>query len=107
MIRTRLTDLVGCSAPIQQAPMGTVSSPDLAVAVAQAGGIGSINTLAVSRPSLRRYLDEMCDQTDGVLAVSFLTKVSPDHSGCDWATDVILLPSSAKSGLVLVAHTVS
>lgn len=41
MIRTRLTDLVGCVAPIQQAPMGTVSSPSLAVAVAEAGGIDS------------------------------------------------------------------
>ena len=52
MIRTRLTDLVGCMVPIQQAPMGTVSSPRLAVAVAEAGGIGSINTLGVSpKPS--------------------------------------------------------
>lgn len=73
MIRTRLTDLVGCTAPIQQAPMGTVSSMELAVAVAQAGGIGSINTLSVSRETLRRRLDAMCEQTDGALAVSFLT----------------------------------
>ena len=47
MIRTRLTELVGCTAPIQQAPMGTFSSPRLAVAVAEAGGIGSFNTLGV------------------------------------------------------------
>ena len=73
MIRTQLTELVGCNAPIQQAPMGTVSSPQLAVAVAEAGGIGSINTLGVSAETLRRRLDEMLEQTDGVLAVSFLT----------------------------------
>ncbi len=53
--------------------MGTVSSPRLAVAVAKAGGIGSINTLAMTRETLRRRLDEMREQTDGVLAVSFLT----------------------------------
>ena len=73
MLRTRLTDLVGCSVPIQQAPMGTVSSPRLAVAVAEAGAIGSFNTLGVSPETLRQRLDEMRDRTDGVLAVSFLT----------------------------------
>ena len=53
--------------------MGTVSSPRLAVAVAEAGAIGSFNTLGVSPETLRQRLDEMRDRTDGVLAVSFLT----------------------------------
>ena len=88
MIRTRLTDLVGCSAPIQQAPMGTVSSPRLAVAVAEAGGIGSINTLGVSPETLRQRLDEMREQTDGVLAVSFLTNDIDTEAVADAASRV-------------------
>ena len=83
MIRTRLTELVGCTAPIQQAPMGTVSSPRLAVAVAEAGGIGSFNTLGVTRETLKQQLDGMREQTDGVLAVSFLT----DDIDADALTD--------------------
>jgi hypothetical protein len=43
------TDLVGCRFPIQQAPMGTVSTPDLAVAVAEAGGVGTITALGIPR----------------------------------------------------------
>jgi nitronate monooxygenase len=88
MIRTRLTDLLGCTAPVQQAPMGTVSSPELAVAVAEAGGIGSINTLGVSRDTLRQRLDEMRAQTDGVLAVSFLTDAVDTDAVADAAARV-------------------
>ncbi len=38
MLTTRFTELVGCSVPIQEAPVGTW--PRLAVAVANAGGLG-------------------------------------------------------------------
>jgi hypothetical protein len=44
-VGTRFTEVVGCRVPIQQAPMGSVSSPALAVAVADAGGVGSITAL--------------------------------------------------------------
>lgn len=88
MIRTRLTDLVGCTAPIQQAPMGTVSSPSLAVAVAEAGGIGSINTLGMARETLGQHLDDMRRQTEGVLAVSFLTNNIDTDAVADAASRV-------------------
>lgn len=107
MIRSPLTDLLGCTAPIQQAPMGTVSSPELAVAVAQAGGIGSINTLSVSRDRLRRRLDDMCAQTDGVLAVSFLTNDIDHDAVADAASRVRLIDffwSDPSAELVDVAH---
>ena len=48
---TSFTRLVGCRVPIQQAPMGTVSSPDLAVAVAEAGGVGTITALLNHQPA--------------------------------------------------------
>ena len=107
MIRTRLTDLVGCTAPIQQAPMGTVSSPSLAVAVAEAGGIGSFNTLGVTREALRRHLEGMRERTDGVLAVSFLTNDIDADAVADAASRVRIVDffwSDPRPDLVDIAH---
>jgi nitronate monooxygenase len=42
MLSTRFTALVGCSTPIQQAAMGGVAGPELAGAVARAGGLGML-----------------------------------------------------------------
>ena len=41
-LATRFTELTGCRVPVQQAPMGSVATIGLAVAVAEAGGVGSI-----------------------------------------------------------------
>lgn len=41
-ISTQFTELVGCEVPIQLAPMGGVSTPDLAAAVCGAGGLGML-----------------------------------------------------------------
>src|SRR5690349_6753695 len=71
-MQTRFTRLVGCSVPIQQAPMGTVSSPDLAVAVADAGGVGTVTTLWAESPTFLRRLEDMRARTDGVLAANVL-----------------------------------
>ena len=43
MLRTAFTDLVGCQVPIQLAPMGGgVVTPELAIAVSRAGGLGML-----------------------------------------------------------------
>jgi nitronate monooxygenase len=70
---TTFTDLVGCEVPIQQAPMGTVSTPTLAVAVADAGGVGSITALGMSATMVDEVLAAMSRRTAGVLAANFLT----------------------------------
>ena len=74
MLETRFTELVGCSVPIQQAPMGAVSSPRLALAVADAGGVGTITALNMDADQLARRLDDMTPRTRGVLSVNFLTE---------------------------------
>jgi nitronate monooxygenase len=74
MIRTRFTEVVGCSVPIQQAPMGLVSSPDLAVAVADAGGVGTIAAFGMPAEALAGRLDAMDERTHGVLSANFLTE---------------------------------
>ncbi|MGY1985715.1 NAD(P)H-dependent flavin oxidoreductase [Blastococcus sp. SYSU DS0669] len=71
-MQTRFTALVGCSVPVQQAPMGAVSSPDLAVAVADAGGLGSVCALGVPAETFVRRLDGMRRRTSGVLSANIL-----------------------------------
>jgi len=70
---TRYTELTGCRVPVQQAPMGSVSTAALAVAVAEAGGVGSIGVLGMSPAQVDKVLGGMVARTSGVLAVNFLT----------------------------------
>ncbi|PRY48634.1 nitronate monooxygenase [Geodermatophilus tzadiensis] len=72
-MRTPFTELVGCRVPIQQAPMGTISSPDLAVAVAEAGGVGTLTALGLPPAVLLRRLDEVRARTSGVLSANVVT----------------------------------
>lgn len=45
-ITTAFTELVGCQIPIQQAGMGAASTPELAAAVSNAGGLGMLSAAA-------------------------------------------------------------
>ena len=74
MLSTRFTELVGCDVPLQQAPMGLVSPPGLALAVARAGGVGTFSApVGVAPRELAAWLDEGLDAGAGVLAVNFIT----------------------------------
>ena len=53
--------------------MGSVSTAELAVAVAEAGAIGSITALGLSASELDKILAGMTARTNGALAVNFLT----------------------------------
>lgn len=53
--------------------MGSVSTPKLAVAVADAGGLGSITALGMPAEHLDALLAGMTATTSGALAVNFLT----------------------------------
>ena len=70
---TRYTELTGCRVPVQQAPMGAVSTSALAVAVADAGGVGSITTLGMTAVQVDSVLAGLAARTAGVLAANFLT----------------------------------
>jgi nitronate monooxygenase len=71
--QTTLTELVGCTVPIQQAPMGGVTTPELAAAVAEAGGIGSFPCFGPTPEQIDSLLDDLASRTSGVLAANFLT----------------------------------
>ena len=53
---TRFTSLVSCRHPIQQAPFGSSATPELAIAVSSAGGLGMLSG-AVNGQALARQLD--------------------------------------------------
>jgi nitronate monooxygenase len=75
MLSTRFTELVGCDVPIQQAPMGLLTPPRLALEVARAGGVGSVSAPLGGEPqALADQLDTWVDPSAGALAVNFITE---------------------------------
>ena len=71
MLSTAVTELLGCRVPVQQAPMGTVSTPALASAVARAGGIGSVAAWGKSAEQVEALVDRLDAGPSGALAVNF------------------------------------
>jgi nitronate monooxygenase len=75
MLRTPFTELVGCHVPIQQAPMGLIAPPRLALAVARAGGVGTVSApIGIGPQELATQLDGWVDAGAGPLAVNFVTE---------------------------------
>lgn len=63
MLRTRLMDFLDLRVPIIQAPMAGVSTPELAAAVSNAGGLGSISIGASSLAQAKQLIEETQSQT--------------------------------------------
>jgi NAD(P)H-dependent flavin oxidoreductase YrpB (nitropropane dioxygenase family) len=72
MLTTPFTTLVGCSVPVQQAGMGGVATPELAAAVADAGGLGMLGGVRLPAPFLADALDHLRQSTRGCFGVNFL-----------------------------------
>jgi NAD(P)H-dependent flavin oxidoreductase YrpB (nitropropane dioxygenase family) len=72
MLPRRFTELVGCELPIQQAGMGGVASPDLAVAVSDAGGLGTVALHTMPAAMVADTLDATARQTSAPLAFNVL-----------------------------------
>jgi nitronate monooxygenase len=73
-----LRELLGIQVPVIQAPMGGVQGSALAVAVANAGGLGSLPCAMLSPDALRKELAIMNSQTGGrPLNVNFFCHTSP------------------------------
>ncbi len=83
-LKTAFTDLVGCSVPIQQAGMGGVATPELAIAVADAGALGMLHTAMAPADHLAAFLDRVTTQTTGVVGVNFLIPFL-DHAAVEVA----------------------
>ncbi len=72
MLTTAFTDLVGCQVPIQQAGMGGVATPELAAAVAGAGGLGMVSMVLQPADAVAAGLDALAKQTTGQVGINFL-----------------------------------
>lgn len=76
---TEFTRLVGCTYPIQQAGMGVASTPDLAVAVSEAGGLGMLGMPMCPADEFSRTLDDMRGRTAAPFGVNFIVPfIDPD-----------------------------
>ena len=71
MLRTRLCDLLGIELPIIQAAIAPYTSGELAAAVSNAGGLGSIGTALRPVEDLRRQVARTRELTDRPFVVNF------------------------------------
>jgi nitronate monooxygenase len=80
-LASRFTEMFGCRHPLQQAGIGGVTTPDLALAVAGAGGLGML-TGTVGHEALSAQLDALPPGTSiGVnFLVPFLDQVALDDA---------------------------
>jgi nitronate monooxygenase len=74
---TRLQKLLGVELPIIQAPMAGVQGSSLAVAVANAGGLGSLPCAMLSPDDLRKELTTIRAQTGKPINVNFFCHPPP------------------------------
>jgi nitronate monooxygenase len=75
MLSTRFTDLVGCTVPIQQAPIGGCANPRLAAAVADAGGLGMVSVTGDPPDIVAAQLDQARQLSAGPIGAHFFLLV--------------------------------
>lgn len=85
-LETALTEQLGLTAPIVQAPIGSASCPALAAAVADAGGVGMLAVTWRDAASTRELIARTRRRTDGVFGVNIV--VDPEAKSVPTATHV-------------------
>ena len=70
VVSSRLLDLLGIQVPIIQAPMAGVSSPAMAAAVSNSGGLGSLGVGAMTAAQAREAIGQVRVLSDGPLNVN-------------------------------------
>jgi len=96
----RLLDLLGVELPIIQAPMAGATSPQMVVAVGNAGGLGSLPTSLYSEAELRAALDTVRAGTSRPINVNFVSHANPPEDAARQAAwRRALAPYYAEAGL--------
>jgi nitronate monooxygenase len=72
MLKTRFTELLGCEAPVQLAPMGSICSTELVVAVTAAGGMGMVAPHLAPPAMVGDILTDVIAKATGPVGVNFL-----------------------------------
>jgi len=83
-LATRLTDALPLEYPIIQAPIGSATSPELATAVADAGGLGMLAVTWRESDAARDALEQAIADADGPIGANVV--LDPDAGGDDLAT---------------------
>ncbi|SDQ31569.1 nitronate monooxygenase [Pseudovibrio sp. Tun.PSC04-5.I4] len=76
-LNSKLLDLLGIELPIIQAPMAAASDSKMAVAVAKAGGLGSLPCAMLGIDKMRAEIEAFREQTDKPLNVNFFCHIPP------------------------------
>src|SRR5262245_25377664 len=77
MHKTQFTDLVGIRVPIIQAPMAGASDTELAIAVSNAGGLGSLPCAMLTPAQVRESWHTTKRATTGPVNLNFFCHVTP------------------------------
>jgi NAD(P)H-dependent flavin oxidoreductase YrpB (nitropropane dioxygenase family) len=72
MLRTRFTELTGCTVPLQLAPMGAVCTTELVTAVTAAGGMGMVAPHLAPPAVVASVLDAVRADANGPVGINFL-----------------------------------
>lgn len=77
-LRTRLTERLAITYPVVQAPIGSASSAELAAAVSEAGGLGSLSITWRADDEIRRILRHVADRTARPIAANVVLVWPPE-----------------------------
>lgn len=95
-----IQELLGIPLPIVQAPMAGVQGSELAIAVTQAGGLGSLPAATLTAEALRRELTAIRERTAGPVNINFFCHAAPAPDAAreaNWRS--LLAPYYAESDL--------
>ena len=76
-MRTAITDLLGISEPIIQAPMAGTSTPELAAAVSNAGGMGSLGLASTGAEGSQKEIMQLQGSTNQSFNVNYFVNRTP------------------------------
>jgi nitronate monooxygenase len=71
VLTTRFTELVGCTVPLQMAPMGDFARAPLAAAVSNAGGLGMVTVVGAPAGVVIERIEEALEHTFGPVGANF------------------------------------
>ena len=74
----KFIELVGIDLPIIQAPMAGANGVDMALAVSNAGGLGSLPCATLDVAALRETLSHLSQATSKPVNINFFTHQVPD-----------------------------
>src|SRR5262245_17852136 len=96
----RILDLFGIEHPILQAPMASSSTVELAIAVAEAGGLAALACATSSPEQIRKDLGVIRQRTAKPLNLNFFTHIPPQPDPAREARwKARLMPYYAEHGI--------